>query len=75
MGLLPDPLAPAPLLAHHPLVTHPQAQKARAAVRHPQVQYEAQMCTDCPQEESVCYLPKTWCDADDMLQVAAYLQL
>ena len=40
MGLALDPLAPAPLLAHHPLVTHPQAQKARAAVRRLQVQHD-----------------------------------
>ena len=31
--------------------------------------------TDSPEEESVCYLPKTLCDADDVLQVAARLQL
>ena len=67
MGLAHDPLAPAPLLAHHPLATHPQAQKARAAVRHLQVQCNsraaAQNFTECP-NRFVSVLPLqdiVWC--------------
>lgn len=72
MGLVPAPLAPGPLLALRPLVTHPQVPKARAAVRRLQV---LEACYADAELRSHCQYHMTLRSSDKVLQGGAYLQL